>query len=380
MKWVENVHIDLHQNDDGTSQYQLVFQNKSEQVALLKDFASEIRWPHLERVERYLDNADQERDPIDFQSAYSLSWTSGLIFPGPSAPFFLMQCLIDADETARNNLARLDHLHQNVGFQYHNTTYWASDCIVGKVLGAIEGMKEVCGWIGPCMPTSDLGRTQLILVRQARVSHRLHIKNIRSISERTHPLGPSSKHYCVNEYVLPLPDPAIDDSTIRIEKLSFLPWIRGDPEDGPETYSAAVTFAVDGDSWPIRLRYDVSFVAAPPCHSGPHPLFLDFSYRVIRPEELLSIYAWAGSTLKLGPTFPTAAEMTLVDPDPLAEVPSQILVVETFGNSDLEVFTRSWCSHMGLSAIVVEVEQTCIACAVRAAYAVSIAVVILRSK
>ena len=377
MVWVENVHIDLHQNSDGTSQYQLVFQNKSEQVTLLKEFALDLRWPHLDRVVRQFDNADQETDPIFSQSAYSLSWMSGLIFPGPSAPFLLMQCLIDADETARIHLARLEQL-PNLGFQYHNTTYWASDCIVGKVLGAIKGMKEICGWIGPCMPTSDLGRAQLILVRQAPVSHRIHIKSIRSISERTDPLGPPSNYYRAREYVLPLSEPAIGSGMIRMEKLSFLPWIQGDTEDGPDTYNAAVTFAIDGDSWPIRLRYDVSFVAAPPCHSGPHPLFLDFSYRVIRPEQLLSIYAWAGSTLKLGPTFPTAAEMTLLDPDPLAEEPSQILVVQTFGNSDLEVFARSWCSHMGLSAIVVEVEQTCIACAVRAAYAVFIAVVILR--
>ena len=148
-RWLENVWIEIYDEDDDTPPYQFNFRNKSRQIALLQDFASEIKWPHIRQVEECLGNTDNEGSPIELKSFYSLSWTSGLILPGPSAPWLLMQCLIDVDDDAATKLARLDHLYPNTGFQYLDNSYWASDCIVGKILGAAKGVKEVNGWIGP---------------------------------------------------------------------------------------------------------------------------------------------------------------------------------------------------------------------------------------
>ena len=57
--------------------------------------------------------------------------------------------------------------------------------------------------------------------------------------------------------------------------------------------------------------------------------------------------------------------------------PESILVVEAYGVVDNEVLARAWASHIGFSAIVANGRETCIACAVRMAYAASVHMVIL---
>lgn len=56
---------------------------------------------------------------------------------------------------------------------------------------------------------------------------------------------------------------------------------------------------------------------------------------------------------------------------------TKVLVIEAFGVSDNEVFARAWCAHWGLSALVANVQETCVACAIREAYGACLSVVIL---
>ena len=51
--------------------------------------------------------------------------------------------------------------------------------------------------------------------------------------------------------------------------------------------------------------------------------------------------------------------------------------VEALGVSDNEVFARAWCAHHGHSAIVANIKETCMSCAIREAYAACVSVVIL---
>ncbi|KJK84907.1 hypothetical protein H633G_11272 [Metarhizium anisopliae BRIP 53284] len=55
----------------------------------------------------------------------------------------------------------------------------------------------------------------------------------------------------------------------------------------------------------------------------------------------------------------------------------KVLVVEAYGVADNEVLARAWCSHWGLSAVVADIRKTCMACAIREAYAATITVVIM---
>ena len=55
----------------------------------------------------------------------------------------------------------------------------------------------------------------------------------------------------------------------------------------------------------------------------------------------------------------------------------KVLAIEAMGVSDNEVFARAWCAHHGHSAIIANIKETCMACAIREAYAACVSVVIL---
>ena len=54
----------------------------------------------------------------------------------------------------------------------------------------------------------------------------------------------------------------------------------------------------------------------------------------------------------------------------------EVLVIEALGVSDNEVFARAWCSQRGCSAVIANMKDTCMACAIREAYAANVHVVI----
>lgn len=89
------------------------------------------------------------------------------------------------------------------------------------------------------------------------------------------------------------------------------------------------------------------------------------------------------------PTIDQSLQLTTMPQDsglflsPKSELDSQleslvneILVIEALGVSDNEVFARAWCAQWGCSAIIANLNDTCLACAIREAYAADIAVVI----
>lgn len=60
-----------------------------------------------------------------------------------------------------------------------------------------------------------------------------------------------------------------------------------------------------------------------------------------------------------------------------AEQKDTTLLIDATGVSDNEVFARAWCANWGANAIIVNLGETCIACAVREARAAAIEVVIM---
>lgn len=186
---------------------------------------------------------------------------------------------------------------------------------------------------------------------------------------RSDPLGPPtpSNVYPTKEYSLVMPD--FDDvvDTIRIEKLALKPIVAtpSTPENPlpgrpqrPQTFDAAVQFAIDGRSWPLRLSYDVSFVSAYPCAHGPHPLFFDYVYKAVKVDEILAIRDWGGLNANGGVGADNNGHRAKTESEKEElDAREKVLVVEAFGVPDNEVLARAWCSHWGLSAIVAEVEK-----------------------
>ena len=116
-------------------------------------------------------------------------------------------------------------------------------------------------------------------------------------------------------------------------------------------------------------------------------LFYDYAYRAVKVDHgLTEICNWADRNRPRSDSFPTempspARASTSTHPPPpdrsAASVLEEVLVIEALGVSDNEVFARAWCAHWGVSAIVANIKETCMACAIREAYAACVSVVIL---
>lgn len=328
-----------------------------------------MKWPNLDEALDKLRqrNADASVDAV---SSDAMAFLSGLVLPGvsvlrrlsmgmqekltnqPTYPFLIMNTLIDIDpDKATDDLALLTHLYPSCGFQHRNSyTYWTATCIVGKVLAPT--CKFAAGWIGPGRPTSDLARSQIARIRSRRPRQHLTLDDVRSMAERSDPLGPPADTVPVGEYKLVVVDPDDVVDTVRIERLGFQPCSSRLEDAGPQWFDATVQFAIDGMSWPLRLAYDVSFVAAWPCKGGPHPLFFDYAYSMIRVDGIVGVHDWGGVY------GIQSQENDKVGEEVREEDEERVLVVEAFGVKDNEVLARAWCAHWGLGAVVADVRRT----------------------
>ncbi|KAL2265684.1 hypothetical protein VTJ83DRAFT_6784 [Remersonia thermophila] len=432
-RWRDNIRV----ADYGAApeELQLRYKLKKRQVSMLKRFAQMMKWPNLAETLASLKRRDAD-NTLDLVSSHAMAFFSGLVLPGPTFPFLIMNSLIDIDpDRATDDLTLLSHAHPSCGFQYRNSsTYWTAASIVGKVL-APTCRCALAGWVGPARPTADLGRNQIARIR-ARTppsgsgANRLTQDDVRTMSERSDPLGPPAQVFPVNEYSLVAPDrdedPYLAD-LVRIELLHLRPV----PDHGgsatsspsaaahlapgrsststptqPKYYDASIQFAIDGVSWPLKLRYDVSFIHAWPCSDGPHPLFFDYVFTPVKADELVRVRDWGRSPPPAPPGAqrPSSSSHANIHAHagsgggggggggggigggaPGVSSPStlsggdeeRVLVVEAFGVPDNEVLARAWCAHWGLSAVVADVGKTCMACAIREAYAATVTVVIL---
>lgn len=275
-RWLENMEITKTRTSSTQSTFSFELKSKNRQKEALRTFASTLKWPNMDEVDYVLDEQDMKEKPLEDRSADAMSWFSGIILPGRTLPWLIMNSLIDCDRDTGDALKYLTHMQPASGFQYRANTYWSSHCIVGKVLGAARGVKQIAGWVGPCIYTPDLKRTECVKVKQLpSLDPRLDSKDVDSMSERTNPLGPIETSYPMDDYEVPMPDTEDVTDLIRIEKLGFQP-SKEQPTSSrnvpgaPILFDAAIFFACGGNSWPMKLRYDVDFINAFPCHQGPH--------------------------------------------------------------------------------------------------------------
>lgn len=396
-RWRENMRIEGY--GPSADQLQLRLKLKKRQVKMLKRFAQMMKWPNLEATLTNLKQRDVD-GTLDLVSSHAMAFFSGLVLPGPTFPFLIMNSLIDIDpDKATDDLALLTHVHPHCGFQYRSSyTYWTAASIVGKVLAPT--CRSVAGWVGPARPTPDLGRSQIARIRARKPpqQHRgLTPDDVRSMSERSDPLGPPAQVFPVKEYSLVSPRYDLDaQDLVRMELLSLRPCQNPHPsvvDSGPRWFDARLQFAIDGASWPLRLAFDVNFIQAWPCSDGPHPLFFDYVHECVQADELVEIKDWsglygghpegrdarslspasgggsaggsggsAGSAKGKGPAKSTGNLLpTGAGKGPKGGAPAddeRVLVVEAFGVADNEVLARAWCAHWGLSAIVADVAKT----------------------
>ncbi|KAI0154374.1 hypothetical protein GGR57DRAFT_113042 [Xylariaceae sp. FL1272] len=386
-RWRDNVRIEEY--GDTAEHIRLRFKLRKRQNRMLKRFAQMMKWPNLGETEAELRARETDGSLVNI-SSHALAFFSGLVLPGPTFPFLMMNSLIDVDpDKATDRLALLTHLNPHCGFQYRNSyTYWTSTSIVGKVLAPT--CLEVAGWVGPARPSADLTHSQIARVRSRKPRERMTTEDVLTMSERSDPLGPAAEVYPVKEYELltPYSDDFVD--TVRIEMLQLKALVEKS-DTGPLWFDASLQFAIDGASWPLRLSYDVCFIHACPCSDGPHPLFFDYEFTTVKADQVVGIMDWSKPSSRRGSKDHSATSTpvggssgnhrpmnrnAMVDGADDDDV-ERVLLVETFGVKDNEVLARAWCSHWGLNAVVADISRTCMACAIREAYAATLTVVIL---
>lgn len=119
-----------------------------------------------------------------------------------------------------------------------------------------------------------------------------------------------------------------------------------------------------------------------PCCSYLHQsvLFYDFDYKAIRIDDgLVDLHDWGQQSGRIKRLSPRSSpnKKALEKMVSAHEQVRKVLAIEALGVSDNEVFARAWCAHHGFSAVVANVKDTCMACAIREAYAACVSVVIL---
>ena len=351
---------------------------KDIQKGKLLRFAKTMEWAGRANVEAMLQETQEGAIPLECKSAHSATWISGVLLPGPSVSWLIMRSLIDCDPRVNTDQPGFKEMYANLGFQYDGSTYWYWQCIVGKVLGACKGVKQDYGWIGPCLTTKDVNKRHSILIQAGKPMNNVTKSYAKSMSARTAALGPPTDKYLVNEFILPLPDLAITTDSVSFLELKLFDHVLPSDPSQPEQYSASLGFSINGQIGWMRLRYDVSFISCPPC-KGQHLLFWDYLYDVVNIVHLLTQQvSWNGVSFHDPTPADSSHKEKALGKKP--EVPDSILVVEAYGKEDNEVMARAWASHIGFSAVVANVNQTCTACGIRMAYAACVPMLILTNR
>ncbi len=328
--------------------------NKLARIKQVEQLGWALKWPNMAQVCDLLGKETKGETTLERSSAEARSFFSGVVLPGPSSSWLAMKCLIDCDTTDGQKLRGLSCMHPQSGFQYRNATYWQWSSIVGKVLGALKGVTQEAGWIGPCLYTPDLERykpnferVRYVIANPDPVPTRLTKRKIKNMAARSDPLGPPDDIIPVNEFQIVGPEHHAVD-TIRVEKLAcpLERHVKDRSSDEPSVFNVAIKFAIEGTTYALRLRHDTSYIKAVPCQ-GPHVLFWDYAYKSVRVDGLLDQSCWGGvdATLPITATaFDPAGEPGSSNPRIEHDVydDEAVLVVEAFGVADNEVFARAW--------------------------------------
>lgn len=387
---------------------------------------------------------------LDTQEAFevggwlSRSWLSGLVLPGEPAVHLLISCLLENCPQAITALGAEANLYG--GFVYESRSYWSKSCVVGRVLGAVEGSAECMGWLsipGAGAEAMEDGWLNVnVQDMPALPSDSPRIKNCAAVGQASDPLhGEKVEKVQAGDFVTPTDGELVIGNDAKFHEVTFsseAPTAQPSKESSlpmggigdPEPSDASLIFSSPTNSKlgkiSVPLTYDVQFVASYPCHPPrpksrmstnvfktpspklsleqdkdvetekpadmarpaktestanlraslvekelppppAHPLHIDYHFDVVPAATLLS-------------TPTQSRPRALSSPHERAELQNlhkeAVVVLDCRGTGDLELLARAWCAKVGEHALIGKSGRTCLACCVREARGLGIAVVI----
>ena len=364
-----------------------------ERIAMLLKFGHLIKWPSIQNLSHCVTNTIQGTEhTTDVSKSHDIdAWCFGPLLPGPSSRWILMGALLAVNDEVKGypELLTLDAKVENTGFQFHVSTYWYSGGIVGKVLAALSGVQEIAGWITACPPAFAGSKIKRVHVFCHEVQHRFSSLDVRNMIIRTAPLGsltpdnilrtcrigdyhmPESKaepHGDIDFQELILTNRSDEEGHLCLQDFGF---------EDPYLHLAAVSFTIGSETVELGLKYNVSFISAYTCSNGPHPIHgPSYPYRIIDIHYLHNIEEWGHADANEHYSISADQKKGKPNKSAIQTPPERVLVIECC-TADAHVLARAWCANLGLNAIVARSSTTCLACAIRAAYAAQVSVVIM---
>ena len=360
---------------------------------------------------------------------------SGFVMPGETLNNLSIAALLENDPGAIAALGPIANLYG--GFVYKGKSWWSTSTIVGRVLSCLPGSVVCAGWImSPVVPRDTVGMPfsdGWFEIESRDDPKMLDIPRIYQSSRvflDSSPLGMEGD-ILPQAFSLPLDDPNVnylEQVKVTFEKITLTGVGEGSDATTalfPRQASATATFTIGGphslsSCATFPLLYDIQFVSSYTClppvgrakrfPSAPateksrqyyHALLenklkedlteadlMALRKRIHRrprlPGHPLHTASYPYSYIPL-PSLPT---MTALPPSPGTDYSrdpwpyrkknqrKHTFILDARGSKDKESFARAWCSAVGTNAVVGRVGRTCLACCIREARAVDVAVVI----
>ncbi|KAJ5595588.1 uncharacterized protein N7459_001796 [Penicillium hispanicum] len=339
-------------------------------------------------------------DPHAFDTLgwISRSWLSGLVIPGESISHLLIGTLLENDADALRQLGPTVNLHG--GFVLGDHSWWSKACIIGRVLASLEGARTCMGWVGSNVPPRDAntletwgdGWLEIPVLAMSVSSGRPRIKHGAKLALESSPLGMGD--ITAETFTLPT-DPPNDRTTCTVSLEVLTLSVAAASKQGITTSDeTSLSFSLhDPDTVgspttaTFPLKYNVRFISAHECHAprgftSQHqnedcPVPKDNSktatpdcrqYKRLSAHPLHRSFPYQYISFRSLPQRPA--------PETVSGATPVVLVIDARGCRTKETFVRAWCASVGCHAIIGRTGRTCVACCVREARAMDVAVVV----
>ncbi|KAE9370094.1 hypothetical protein N431DRAFT_509052 [Stipitochalara longipes BDJ] len=350
-RWIESIKCHPVPGNPGQVKFECLVQER--QIEGLIGFGEAIQWPYLDEVRTYLNDIYKKREAGEKMIMHLWDWLFSAVLPGNRFVFTIMAALVSASPPLFDVGRRIYSLVPGFvtsSIVLKDRSYWRSRRVVGRVLGGLEGVKPIAGWIGPCIAVESPGLELFgwIRVREKAVTFRLpkssQVKGIweNLIEERERESARGFETLVIPEE----PSTATEQCELVSLSLEEIPpptdHVTRPPRPYASDFIARITFKVDNEPVMFTLEYNPSFIAAPRCLHGPHAISTSQKYNVVKISDLKE------------QTFNESEEEDLV------------LVINATCKGG-EAVARAWCAENGRHAVVRRGQEICFGCAVNMA-------------
>ncbi|KAL3450510.1 hypothetical protein BJX65DRAFT_315974 [Aspergillus insuetus] len=340
LKWWSNVHA---QQEEG-----------------LVKFAESLQWPYVDEVRSRITGLFERLFGLEEKDVFrSLhDWLFGLLLPGNWFADSIMTSLV----ACTASLSKIGFSSsEQPGLVLPRVTYWRTSTVLGRVLGALPGVKSVNGWVGPCPPVQiDLdfeGEPQMLWVdvgATPRVPPNLQRVPFHDPVAYDGDGNEDAATYAAEitdpaKWTIPKP-PARDERQYTLKSILLKHTKENETsfESADLICDALLEFVPTSKRHTVLLRTSPVFVVPPKCevsNAAGHPVHA-------REAGEYQIQAW------------TPGE--LVNDDAFAKAECGGVVVINATGDGAETMARAMCAFRGLNALIRIPQGPCYKCAVKA--------------